>query len=306
MHTKKFTINVLAFILPLLLIGGGIEILLRSIPNDYSYKKNYLDRNSSKIEVLFLGSSHAYRGINPEFIDFKSFNAAYVSQQVQYDHEIIKKYDGHWDNLKYIVMSISYFSLFSNMEESGESWRIKNYLIYYKMNTSRDAADYFELTSNDFGINAERIESYYRYGKSDVSTSNLGWGRFKANQKFKDDGKIAAKRHTKDIKDNLVFEENLDTLNAIIDYAKQRNIIILFYTPPAFHTYVDNLNQKQLNKMIETMQLIDNQHDNVMYLNLLTDNSFTESDFFNSDHLNETGAKKLTKKINQILISIHD
>ena len=42
---NKFTSNLLLFILPIVIIGVSAEILLRKIPNDYLYKKEYLDRN---------------------------------------------------------------------------------------------------------------------------------------------------------------------------------------------------------------------------------------------------------------------
>ena len=71
----------------------SIECLLRSIPNDYSYKRNYLDLNSDKIEVLFLGNSHASYDINPAYIRFKSFNNSFGCQTIDYDYSavVIKK-----------------------------------------------------------------------------------------------------------------------------------------------------------------------------------------------------------------------
>ncbi|HRB69044.1 MAG TPA: hypothetical protein PLC92_02955, partial [Chitinophagales bacterium] len=79
----------------------SLELLLRDIPNDYSFKKNYLNTNSNNIEVLFLGSSHIYYGINPEYISQKSFNAAHISQSLNFDLAILEKYKDRWTNLKY-------------------------------------------------------------------------------------------------------------------------------------------------------------------------------------------------------------
>jgi hypothetical protein len=297
--------NFLAFIIPILLLGIFAELLLRNIPNDYSYKKSYLDKNSGSIEVLFLGTSHAYYGINPVFINSNSFNASYISQTLDYDFEILKKYDGHWQNLKYIVIPISYPSLFIQLKASVESWRVKNYTIYYGMFTSNNLADYFELLSNKPQINFERMKSYYLLGKTNITSSELGWGinyNSKNQQDLFESGIIAAKRHT--YADDKYFNDNLNILRSIINFADKRHVAVIFYTPPAFHSYVEHLNKGQLNRTIAAMTQLDTDYQNVVYTNFLTDDSFSKKDFYDADHLNEIGAEKLTKKIGDLLDGI--
>ena len=107
------------------------EVVLRNIPNDYIYKKKYLDVYSNEIETLVLGSSHSFYGVNPAFFFKNTFNASHISQSFDYDLEILEKYDGYLGELKTVVIPISYFSLFHKLESGSESWRIKNYIIYY-------------------------------------------------------------------------------------------------------------------------------------------------------------------------------
>ena len=94
-----------------------MECLLRQIPNVYRFKRNYLDTNSDKVEILFLGNSHSYFGLNPEYTEKRSFNAGHVSQTLDYDLEILKKYENKWENLEFIVIPISYFTLFDKMSD---------------------------------------------------------------------------------------------------------------------------------------------------------------------------------------------
>jgi hypothetical protein len=42
-------------------------------------------------------------------------------------------------------------------------------------------------------------------------------------------------------------------------------------------------------------------YDNVTYQNFLLDSSFSAIDFFDADHLNEIGAKKLTSKLDTLI-----
>ena len=65
------------------------------------------------------------------------FNASNVSQTYIYDLEILKKYEYNWANLKVIVLPVSYFSLFMKLEASKEYWRVKDYVIYNRLNASQ-------------------------------------------------------------------------------------------------------------------------------------------------------------------------
>ncbi len=88
---KKYLIRTLFIGFPIalfLLIG---ELALRNIPNDYSLKRDYLDKNAQNLKTLVLGSSHFYRGVNPDFLEQPAFNAAMVSQTLDYDLKILEK-----------------------------------------------------------------------------------------------------------------------------------------------------------------------------------------------------------------------
>lgn len=288
--------------LPIFILGVSSEILLRKIPNDYVLKRKFLDNYSDSIKVLFLGSSHAFYGVNPAYFSSKSFNASYPSQTLNYDFEILKKYRNNWKDLECIAIPISYFSLFVSFDTGIESWRVKNYNIYYGMNMSNKFVDNTEALSNKLSVNLDRLYSYYVCGNSNISCSSLGWG-IDFNSKNKKDlnktGKQAAKRHS--TKDNRYLTANINTLKAIIEFAKNRGVRVLLYTPPAYHTYSENLNSTQLSQTISTVKNIGREYNNVVYVNFLTDPSFLAADFFDADHMDEVGAKKLTHKIDVLI-----
>ncbi|MDB4710838.1 hypothetical protein OAF16_03815 [Flavobacteriales bacterium] len=282
-----------------------MELLLRNIPNDYEFKKEYLDKNASEIETMILGSSHSFYGFNPVYFTTKTFNASHISQSLNYDFEIIKKYQSGLKQLKTIVLPISYFTLFGKLEAGSESWRFKNYIIYYGLGTSNSYADYSEVISNKLYVNQKRLVSYYIKGNSAISTTSLGWGTNYKSKNARDlieTGNTAALRHSKDINDikyENILRDNEQTLNSIIAWCKNRNIRIVLLTPPAFKSYRQNLNKTQLNVTIEIAKKIDLDNNNCIYLNLLNDTSFVAKDFYDADHLSEIGAEKLSKLINE-------
>ena len=302
---NQFIKKSLFFSAPVLLFIAIMELLLRNIPNDYSYKKNYLDKHSNQIETLFLGSSHAFYAVNPEFITSKSFNAAHIAQSLDYDFEILKKYSNETDKLQFIVVPIDYFSLYNRLETGVEKWRIKNYNIYYDLNKSNDLVENSEILNGKWNENIKRLVKFFRKKQSDVSCNNLGWGTNNNSKNAKnlvETGKSAAERHHK--KSISFFEENLAVVNEIISFAKNKNAKLIFYNSPAYKTYTSQLNQEQLKTTIATIQSIQKANSNVSYFNFLNDSSFTAQDFCDADHLNEKGAEKFSKKLDSILISL--
>lgn len=301
---NKFIKNTILFSTPVIIFIVIVELLLRNIPNDYSYKKNYLDKHSNTIETLFLGSSHSYRSINPELIQSTSFNASYVSQSIDYDFEILKKYENKTSKLKFIVVPIDYFTLFNRLDTGVESWRIKNYTIYFGFGQSYNYKDNFELLNGKLVENLKKLVQFYVFHKSEVSCNSLGWGS-RHSSKSKDlfiTGKTAALRHTQ--KSKSYFNENTEIVNKIIAIAKSKKAKVIFYTHPAYKTYVSNLNKRQLETTYVTIRSIKNLNSNVYYYDFLNEPSFKKEDYFDADHLNEIGAKKFSKKMDSIIMTL--
>lgn len=298
---NRFLKNSGLFILPVISICICMEILLRNIPNDYSYKKGYLDKHSKNIKILFLGTSHALYGLLPEHTKDKSFNAAHNAQTINFDWGIIKKYSGRWDLLKYIVIPIDYATLYGRLENSAYATELlKYYIIHYGIYNNYNLADNYELFNNNFETNLNRIKNYYLSNRSNITCTELGAGptdTIAAFQKLKN-GKERAILQTLD---NTYFLKNIEILEYIAGFAKEKNIQVILFTTPAYKTYVEKLDPIQLNSTINAAVKIKNSYSNVSYINLLTDQRFAEKDFGDADHLNALGAKKLTLIIDSII-----
>lgn len=282
-----------------------MEPLLRNIPNEYKYKSAYLDSNSNKITKLFLGSSHTYFGVNPDFIKGKSFNAGHVHQSIDLDFEILRKYKNNWNDLKCIIIPIDYSSLFVDKSNRDNfNWRKKYYNVYYDMDISNSLSENSELISHEFRGGLIKIFSYYVLRDNYTSWSKLGYGYFEGvNSRVNSDLSItginAAKRHT--CSDYSVLDSNIHVLDSIIEFATANNIDILLYTSPAYKTYVSKLDKNQLDLTINTVSKIANDNINCTYVNLLEDKHFLPNDFRDADHLNQNGAKKFSIIIDKII-----
>ena len=299
---KRFILKTLLLLLPVVVTAVSMECLLRHIPNDYVYKKNYLDKHSDEIQILILGSSETYFGINPDFFSQKTFNAAHASQTLDFSYEIFNKYQTGFNDLKVIILPITYHTLWDKLENSVESWRVKNYAIYYEIDT-KSLTDKSEVLNGKLGINIQRLFDYYVKKKHETYWSELGWGTsFKAENTddLGESGRGRALYHTYaiDSKEKMeIFADNLEILNSFSEYCKRKNAVLILITPPTYSAYRDNLNEKQLHQMIDTVTDFTKEHSNCIYINWQEDSDFTAEDFHDADHLDENGTKKLSEKM---------
>ncbi len=298
----KFLKKATFFIAPVLLCFVATEILLRHIPNNYAFKNDYLESHSDEIETLYLGNSHIYFGVNPQYAKPKSFNAAYISQSLNCDLALLEKFDGHWKNLKRIIVPVDYLTLYMSLEVGPERWRLKNYNIYYGLNLSYAPADHFEIANGKLKENLRRIRNYYQRGHSDLSCNPYGWGteyRSDDNHDLESSGEKAAKRHT--AADDSLLSQNTEILEKLAEFAEKRNIRITLITSPAYPSYTKRLDPTQLGNTISAVQTLLKKHPEIRYFNFLNDPSFEKKDFYDGDHFNEIGAKKFTLKLEQLI-----
>jgi len=300
---KRFILKTLLLLLPIAILAASMEYLLQHIPKDYIYKKNYLDKHSGEIQILILGASDAYYGINPDYFSQNTFNACHVSQSLDLDYEIFKKYQNNFTDLKVIIISVSYSTLWGQLKGSPESWRLKNYALYYGINT-KSLGDYSELLNVKLRMNFQRLYDYYFKKKNEIHWSELGWGTAYKSENTGDldeSGKERALSHYIDDihskEKTKIFKENMEILNSFAEFCNRKNGELILLTIPTYHTYSENLNKEQLNTMVNTLNDFVEKHNNCRYINWLENPDFAAKDFYDANHLDEAGADKLSKKL---------
>ena len=296
---KPFLLKVFLFLLPVCLLMIVVEWQLRQIPNAYSLKKTQLDNLCGEIEILCLGSSHAFFGVNPVYFSKKAYNAANYSQTLDCDQKILEKYINKMPALKTVLMPVSCFSFFEKMEESDEMWRKKFYTLSMKIGKP-DIFDDYMIFSNE----RQELIPYWLHKKREIPVSELGFGITDHIQRntefFEKNGAEAAKRHTISNLD-LRKKEMSDIMEEIILLCKSHNVSVVLVMLPAHQSYRNRLNQQQLDITFSLIDFFRQQHQNVRVYDAFADAEFINDDFSDADHLSETGAKKFTEKLDQFL-----
>ncbi len=268
--------------------------MVRQIPNPYKIKHTWMNQHADEVEIIFLGSSHTYYGIRPEYIP-NSFNLANGSQNLKYDYFMLEQYGGQCKKLKKVVLPISYFTLFSKgFEGTDDWWYAINYKIYMDCDYHSDFSIYnWELAHTS--VFRGKLKSSLREKK--VGCDSLGWGldyALSAKQPTWDNtaSDAAVERHT--AKDFSYLDMNLEYIDKIASFCRENSISLLLITTPTWHTYYEHLDKKQLDKMYSVIRELQHTY-SLSYYDYLKDSRFVADDFYDADHLSDVGAKKFSQ-----------
>lgn len=278
-----------------------IEFKVGNLPNSYTVKKQCIEDNANKIDVLVFGSSQAHSDINPEQFYKYSCNLANSNQDLYYDSQLLDKYIDKMPTLKTVFIGVSYFSLEFSLVENDESWR--KYFYYKTFDIPQPNGETYELGYYSYiaAYNPSVVRGFlakaFDVNLVDKNTTS-GWFKFpKDNHAFNENvGAIRARLHTSQMKEKNL-NQNVSYLKMMVSRLKAHDVNVYLITFPATSSYRSQIDQKKYNLMTQTVSQITKEF-GAYYLNFFDNEQFVKSDFADdSDHLNEIGVDKLTTMI---------
>jgi hypothetical protein len=299
---KKLYTKVLWFLLPILIIWGGVEFFYRTVATNFTEKDEQISTEYKDAEILILGNSHTLFGLNPTYFDRKTYNISNVSQTLYFDELIFNTYLPELPNLKAIILNVSYFSLTEEVNPFGDSWR--KYFYKHQMNldvpivSKYDISNYSLATARPFKKSVDLICEYLKEGTV-VSVYPNGYGKQDATDMvpYKDDIiSIIAEKHEDGLLD---FTENIQRLEDIIATCKKENIEVFLVEMPMYTPYYNLLKEEKKNKIEATLKQLEANNPNTHYLKLSQDERFVPADLRDADHLTNEGAKKASIIMNK-------
>ncbi|MDR2509632.1 MAG: hypothetical protein LBC77_03190 [Spirochaetaceae bacterium] len=297
----------LLFLLPVAALLCLFEAALRTIPNNFVYKKERMITDAQNIDVLILGSSHAMTSIDPAFISPHAFNAGNSAQRLDMDYKLLRKYGEQMKNLRCVIISLSDFSLISRMAD--EPYLFRRYIIYHDVFFGLESfspKNYFEICDGTFVSNIKKLLSYYKENKTIITRKGNGF--IPHNQTIDEaeweDGKLMAafrKYAAVFYQNDRDVDYNEKILTSIIDWCAARNIQLFFVTVPVHKIYLRNYDFALLRETIAYMERLAQQNTNVTYENFFFEYQDIPEYFSNPNHLNATGARVFSVQIREIL-----
>ena len=285
-----------------------LEVFYRNIPNNYSLKNQEINKNSQKIEVVLFGDSHCLYGLNPSCFSKNTFNLSNVSQTIYFDKLLFNKYVDKLPKLRQVVFCIEYTNL-SQIDNSGDdSWRkfYYNRFMYLEVPliSKLDPRNYCLSFTQSFYKSRDLVKRFVKK-KTILDCDSLGWGNSYKKAERIPAAQVAQSRAIVQEDGSIDFEVNKNRIDEIIKKCKEKNIQVLIVSMPQTKIFESYLNQNKLEKIKETCAAFQAKNPKeVFYLNLFDDSRFAEEDFYDADHLNNEGAVKCSKIVNDYLTSI--
>ena len=288
-----FLKKILLYFLPIALLAIGLEIYVESIPNSYTYKRQYMEQHASEIQTLVLGSSYAYDGIYTEYLPH-AFNLANSSQCFEDDYRLLQRYIVDMESLQTVILPLSY----SSLQMVSSSNRRGYYTIYMDLYPRWPISKYsfecfnLELMLKKIGKHLLREDVVrcdslgQRIGHTFVSRPAVNWQDTQAlvaNDRFV--GSAA----------QPYIEENTYWLRRIALECQVSGVDLYLVKMPALQDYRAAMPQEQVEAMNCAITTIANKFDCVHVLDYQAWGA--EDDFWNATHLNTDGARRLTREM---------
>ena len=282
---NKFISHTIFFLL-------GITIIF-----SINWSINYLiitksDIPVKKSKILIIGDSHPRRGVNPEILE-NAINVCQSAEPYIITFWKLKKIITEVQPEKVIIgFSPHNISNFNDLKFSNEIWQLemfrRSYLIEeFKLlnNIQIDFKQYYIFLFKQLFLFPKKNHIYYigNHKKSDYS--NISNSNKTIDQHYYSNNQKAG-----------ISEISINYLDSMINLCKIHNITPILVNTPLHLSYkekIPSIIQERYNQEILRFK---NQG-----IKIYTDDSTTykKENFYNSDHLNSSGAKIFSIKLNQ-------
>lgn len=253
-------------------------------------------------EFFITGVSHAFAGTDMQAYSYRGINIANTSQDIFIDYELAKLLIRYQNMLKAAIIGVAPFSLHYDLSMSygvNDGRMHMYYPIIKNMHNYKISEDILKLAFNEGYFGAYDEFSDELQFKQRLFCNSL-------NKEFEFNDYIA-------IRDKLSYWDNKEYRNTAVEnkniiekyilLCKKNNIIPLLVIYPVSSWYNKYFSPKIYDETREFLCNISKKY-NIQYRDYSEDSRFLVNDFFDIEHLNCRGAKKISMILNEDLRAI--
>ena len=309
---KSFLKKILIFSTIVTAIFVAYEVALLWVPNEYSYKKGYLEEHKDSLRVLVLGNSHLADCIDPSLLGKWSFNAAQPGRSAHYDLQLMKEYIGQMTNLQCIVMPLSYdYQYWGHKYEAKHDAKFNTYRCMYLKYMGYPYSDgewwhWSEILNSNYDHSGRLAGVLYKPLYDLTMCDSLGMEIDASYETRGDDWMTQQLPETKSLPDSteqhLNYQDNVKIYSEMVSLARQHHKRLILLAMPIYKTARVRVSQQRLDEMNQFVDLLRGVNPDIEFYNFIDDKRFEQQDFYNSIHLNNSyGAKKFTPILRNII-----
>ena len=291
---KRFLQDIGLFSVVALLFFGALEWVAESIPNSYTYKRDYMELYGGEIKTLILGSSNAYDGINPSVL-LHAFNLANSSQTLEDDYRLLTKYIDSMDSLRIVIVGLGFHSLAATPEANRRMY----YTIYMDLYPRWPICKYsFEVCNPEM-----LVKKIIKYAVSrDVTRCDTLGQRIGHTLEAAQSGAEWWNKDVLSLVENdrleighcrLEIEENSRYLYDIVDLCNAHGVQPVIVQMPVMKEYKRRLPEEQVALMKEVLQSLDSSSICID----ASEWSIPEDGWYNATHLTREASIPFTRHL---------
>ncbi len=287
------------------------------------YKGKYQGALNQKdsIEIIILGNSHATYGVDPSPFKMYAYNLANVNQSLYFDKRIAIKLIPYLKNLKYVLISIDYHSLYFSSQGIRDKWSYLGNGIAYKNNNfilEKVSPTLFAYTPKAaFSLVKRRILNLLKYGNDiiDFDVPNginlkdpfvkgfISYDEVDKSALTKERIKTDTHYYNEVIEKSNEKDTILADLSNFIEILQKKEITPILFTSPTYLKYNKYLKKSHQIDNAKTIEALCKKY-HIKYWDFMNSNLFQKDDYFDDDHLNKFGANKFGKMLNDSINKI--
>jgi len=295
---KKIALELSALLVFILAVFMLLEFLFRDYDNAVDRVMDDFFQSKDSAEVLLVGNSHTVPFYNVLKAEKNSGVACLTigGDDLFWMQALVKKQLRAMPRVKYVILNCDDELLGFNQSLSGLSYM--NRMIYPYTDTmyGNKRIDMLLSKSNFFRSNRDVSYLFNRQSNEEITFMNVDAGIVFTDE----DCKARAKEISEQRFERKLFAENLAYISSIINEVKRNNKKLFILKMPKCECLAAAVSKDNLQA---SKQLLDSVFISTKteMLDFSTGNSFLRNEFANPDHLTRDAARKLLKKMNDII-----
>jgi hypothetical protein len=315
---KNLLVKLFIFLSPMIAVTFFFEIYLRTVNTNYKEKLIGLNKNKDKVEMLILGNSHANYGIDPTQFNLNTYNMAMVNQPLLHDYMILDKIIDSVPNLKKVIISLDYHTLYFSDQGIRNNWIYYDYgidtNIEFKAKLSRFWIGYtpkvafsmfkYDFKRRIFNLNSKKPTLSFKAENGVLFTDTIhnGWLGYSGtmyNKLQNAEVRNRANGFNSTVTKKSERVKGLKIFKSMLKLLDSKNIKVYIITLPCHPKFRKMIHEKVRQRdILEIKEIIKNYDAHYIdFFNIINQDKL----FYDSDHLNKLGAKFFSKKLNNCI-----
>ena len=292
----------------------------------YTYDKLFLEskleslKKRQDIRLLLAGSSYTMCGLFEKQMPLPARNIAIDAQDLYYSMKSIRTALNYNPNIKHCILSFAYYFWGYDLSLSTSFYQFKrvtdvNFPIFKdKHNFTGNPKDELTTLLNDITplkrhlFSFEKVEEDYKENVKELfeDAHYFLYPRVESAVLKNNDlinRQLAQKRadsHNKFFKYHSTVKENIKLFDQFLKEMNDRGINLVLFVPPVTEYYRNFINQEIITYFYECMKPLKSKYQ-FKLIDLFDSEEFENNDFYDYDHLNDYGAKKLAEILSKEL-----